>query len=210
MEYWQENTTEILATYLPTSLKTYCKIELALAVNKFAYVEKWLSNDHINHKLSNHLWKTQTQTAHYAQITWLTHGTPTIYMLKPTHQRSPHRVTQQSNPPNYTHFNPINTLDFYTLTIIWSHHSEPQDNRAPEWILQCTCTLTPCTCLGWLQPDIQCILGTPDDSHSLPPHQPQYNLLNSPIAMIDSQLMQPKKKQDKYLPLIQTLRIVSW
>ena len=41
--------------------------ESLIAQNKFPYVEKWLNNKQINHKLSNHLWKNKKVTG--AQIT---------------------------------------------------------------------------------------------------------------------------------------------
>ena len=36
--------------------KTHDTLETALAINKFPYVDKWLSNTQINQKLSNHFW----------------------------------------------------------------------------------------------------------------------------------------------------------
>jgi ribonuclease HI len=74
--------------------KAHDNLEAALALNKFPYVDKWLSNTHINQKLSNHFWNndqipdtqiTQTLKFRFAQymgnhrksIFWpLTHPNP--------------------------------------------------------------------------------------------------------------------------------------
>jgi hypothetical protein len=36
--------------------KAHDTLETTLAINKFPYVDKWLSNTQINQKLSNHFW----------------------------------------------------------------------------------------------------------------------------------------------------------
>jgi hypothetical protein len=51
-----------------TITKEHGTPEAAIAKNKFPYVDKWLSNDQINHKLSNHFWKNEKATdAHISQ-----------------------------------------------------------------------------------------------------------------------------------------------
>ena len=101
---------------------------------------------------------------------------------------------------------------FYTLIIIRNHHSRPQDNRTRKWVLQCTCTPTPCTCLVWFQLDILCVLGAPNDSQSpliaSPPTTIQFIEITYCHDRFPTNATQ--EKQDKYLPLIQTLRIARW
>jgi hypothetical protein len=48
-------------------IKEHNNHEIAIALRKFPYVEKWLANEQINHKLSNHFWKNNKIS--YAQIT---------------------------------------------------------------------------------------------------------------------------------------------
>jgi hypothetical protein len=89
--------------------------ELSLAKHKFPYVDKWLSNDQIKEKLSNHFWKndkvtnaqiTQTLKLEYAQymgnhtknIFWpLTHQNPNCTLC--------HKDAGTHGPIFYQHVN---------------------------------------------------------------------------------------------------------
>ena len=44
--------------------KEHRKRETNMAKHKFEYVDKWLSNEHINHKLSNTFWKHSVSQPH--------------------------------------------------------------------------------------------------------------------------------------------------
>ena len=57
-----------------------------------------------------------------------------------------------------------------TLIHVGNQHLIPQDNIVPQWLLQCTCPNTTCTCLAKLRPYILCILGAPTDTQ--PPLAP--------------------------------------
>ena len=90
---------------------------MAFAKNKFPYVDKWLSNDQINHKLSNHFWKnekvtdaqiSQTLKFRYAQYTgnhrknffWpRTHQNPNCTLChKNDRDTWPHLLSMCENP----------------------------------------------------------------------------------------------------------------
>ena len=70
-----------LHAYINQSHKS---IEITIAQAKHPYVDKWVSNDLINHQLSNHFWKDprttdtqikQTLNFQYAQYMGNTHHT---------------------------------------------------------------------------------------------------------------------------------------
>ena len=81
--YWLNGVPTDTHTCAIRNLQTYInkdhkEKELGLAQSKFIYVDKWTSNDQINHKLSNPFWKnpgisdaqiTQTLKLRYAQYT---------------------------------------------------------------------------------------------------------------------------------------------
>ena len=60
--YWLKGVSTDTHTSTICNLQTYINKEhknqeLRLAQSKFTYIDKWTSNNQINHKLSNQLWK---------------------------------------------------------------------------------------------------------------------------------------------------------
>ena len=169
-------------------------------MNRFPYVDKWLSNEQINQKLSNHFWKnvnipytqiTQTLKFRFAQymgnhrknIFWplkypnpnctLCHNQdrdtwphllstcehPYLKGLRiARHNKATHLITQTLQANKNTRF--------CTLTNAGNLNNQPQDSTVPEWLLKCTCPQQPCQCSAKLRPDISCILGAPNQTHT--------------------------------------------
>jgi transposase-like protein len=177
--------------------------ELGLAQSKFTYIDKWTSNDQINHKLSNQFWKnpritnaqiTQTLKFRYAQymgnhrknLFWPNlfpnpkctlcpqqyhrkHGhTYSLHVQTPhrkglciaRHNKGVHQIAHTLQSNKFTRY--------YTLINAGNQNFRPQDNTIPQWLLQCTCPTTTCTCLARLRPDILCLLGAPTDIQTPP------------------------------------------
>ena len=62
--YWLANCPTVtddgaLCNLRTTIWKEHGNREAAIAKNKFPHIDKWLSSDQINHKLSNHFWKNE-------------------------------------------------------------------------------------------------------------------------------------------------------
>ena len=163
-----------------------------MAQNKYPYVEKWLSNDQINQKLSNHSLKfqyAQYMGNHRKNIFWplkfqnpnctLCHKNdrdtwphllsmcehPYLKGLKiARHNKAVHLITQTLQTNKYTWY--------YTLTNASNINNNSQDQTVPEWLIKCTCTQTECQCHARLRPYILCILGAPNHAPTplLPSH----------------------------------------
>ena len=190
-----------LQTYIN---KEHRNQESRLARSKFTYIDKWTSNDQINHKFSNQFWKnpgtidaqiTQTLKVQYAQnmgnhrkhIFW-----PNLYPNPNCTLCSnniidtwPHLLSTCSNSHmkglRIAHHNKavhqsVHRLQsnkhtrYYTLVIVGHQNVIPQDNKIPQWLLQCTCPTTLCTCLAKQRPYVLCILRAPIDNQ--PPLRP--------------------------------------
>ena len=72
--------------------------------------------------------------------------TPTLHMSEQIHKWSLYSTQQWR-----THSKSNKRKRFFTLINAWNQASMPQDIIVPTWLLQCTCTCTPCTCLVHLR-----------------------------------------------------------
>ena len=166
------------------------------AQHKYPYVEKRLSNDQINQKLSNYFWKnikisdaqiTQTLKFRYAHyignhrknIFWpLKFPNPNCTLChKNDRDTWPHllsmckhpylkglRIARQNKAVHLiTHTLQANKrTKYYTLTNAGTINNNKQEQTGPEWLIECTCTQTPCKCHARRRPDILCVLGAPN------------------------------------------------
>ena len=97
---------------------------------------------------------------------------------------------------------------YYTLVNAGHQNSRSQDNTVPQWLLQCTCPTTPCTCLARLRPNILCVLGAP--TYSQPPlrHTPSHTIRFIEFTYCHDRFPENacNNKATKYNPLIHTLK----
>ena len=198
--------------------------ELRLPQSKFAYINKWTSNDQINHKLSNQFWRDLKTTN-----AWIAQTSNCTLCPNNTIDTWPHLLSTCSNPHikglciarhNKAIHQIIHKLQsikhtrYYTLINAGNQNSRPQDNTIPQWLLQCTCPTIPCTCLAKLRPNILCILGAPIIAN--PPPPPNANPIKNHTLHWSHLLpwqfpnTTHNEKAAKYNRLIHALRTTGW
>ena len=232
-----------LSTFIAKTRESY---EATLATRKFPYVDKWLSNEQINHKLSNHLWKnanvsdtqiTQTLKFRFAQYmghhgknifqplnypnpnctlcrnndrdTWphilSTCEHPYLKGLRiARHNKATHLITQTPQANKNTRF--------YTLTNDGNLNNQPHTQQSQNGSSKCICPQQPCQCQAKLRPDILCILGAPNQTHT--PISPSTNYTVQSIEFTYCHDRFPKRaitnKQTKYDPLVHNILKTGW
>ena len=120
------------------------------------------------------------------------------------HNKAVHLITQTLQANKHTRF--------FTRVNAGSINNQPQEQTVPEWLLQCTCSQTPCLCHAKLKPDILCMIGAPN--YITPPISPSPSHIVQFIEFTYCHDRFPEqaiaRKHSKYDPLNHAIHNNGW